>query len=132
MALELSYCTDADMKRAFEILSLCFGHEHPFIEAVYPLHDTPTGRAHGAERLLAMKKADPNTMFLKVTDTCTGIIIGMSKWNIYKGVIPDEVTKLEGNYWSSQEAKEVAEWYANDYLLLRNKAIRDSGGHLVC
>jgi hypothetical protein len=132
MVLKVEPCKDEDMKRAFELLSLSFGHEHPFIEAVYPLHDTPNGRADGAERLLAVKKADPNTTFLKATDTSTNTIIGMAKWNVYSNVIPAEVTKLEGDYWSNEEARELAEWYVSDYLRLRRKAIRDSGGNLVC
>jgi len=131
MALQLDLCTDSDMARAFELLSTSFGHEHPFIEAVYPAHGTPSGRASGAERLLAMKTSDRNTTFVKVTDTSTGEMIGMAKWNIYKGVVPEETRQLSGNYWDSENAKELAEWNSNTYLLPRRRAIRESGGNLV-
>ena len=132
MTLLLDHCNDEDMSRAFEIISTAFSHEHPYIEFVYPLHDTPTGRANGAERLLATKRADPHTTFLKATDTETGKIIGVAKWNVYNGVIPEEVRKLDGDYWNTEDERELAEWYMNDYLQLRRKAITDSGGNLVC
>lgn len=132
MALQLGHCTDEDMSRVFELVSISFGHEHPFIEAVYPAHDSPSGRADGAERLLAIKKADPHTKFLKVTDTSTGKVVGISKWNVYDKAVPEEVTKFEGDYWATEDAKELAEWHLNEYLKLRRKAIRDSGGNLVC
>jgi hypothetical protein len=50
---------------------------------------------------------------------------------VYDGEVPPEY-KLEGNYWKDQEEKD----YGNDlfaaYLAPRRKAIRDSGGNLVC
>jgi hypothetical protein len=132
MVLQLDHCTDADMARVFELVSISFGHEHPFIEAVYPGHETPSGRAHGTERMLAAKNGDPNTTFLKITDTSTGEIIGIAKWNVYDGVIPEEISKLGGDYWDTEDAKELAEWNYNEYVDLRRKAIRESKGNLVC
>lgn len=132
MALVIEHCSEEDMDRTFELLSLSFGHEHPLIEAIYPSHDTPSGRYDGAERLRATKNSDPHTTFLKVVDTSVDKIIGMAKWNIYNGVIPEEEGKLEGDYWATEEAKELAEWYTNEYTKLRRDAIKESGGNLVC
>lgn len=37
--------SDADMPRAFAIISKAFGHDHEYIEAVFPAHATDYGRA---------------------------------------------------------------------------------------
>jgi len=132
MALKVDQCTDADMPRVFEIISTSFEYDHPYINAVFPKHDTPKGRKHGAERMLAFKKEDPTTTFVKVTDTTTGTIIAIAKWHVFDGVIPEEEHGIAGNYWESQDARELAEWNSITFHQLRWKAIRDSGGHLVC
>jgi hypothetical protein len=131
MVLKLEVCSDADMARTFEIMSLAFGHEHPYIEAAYPAHHTPTGRALGSSRMLNAKKTDPSTTFLKVTDTDTGLMIAQAKWNVYKNNIPAEAD-LDGNFWDNNEEKEYAQLLCREYLIPRRKAIKDSGGNLVC
>ena len=131
MSFKLAVCSDADMPRFFAVVSDAFGHEHPYFDSVFPHHDTPSGRAAGAERLLTMKQSDPNSTFLKVTDLDTGVIVGVAKWIIWDGIVPDE-PQLSGDYWESGEAKE----YANDmlvgYMALRVKAVKHAGGHLAC
>lgn len=132
MVFKLDVASDEDMLRSFEILSLAFGHEHPYIEAAYPHHETPQGRAIGGSRLLAIKNSDPNTTFLKVTDTETNVIVAMAKWNIYQdNTIPDE-WELEGDFWANEEEKEYAQVLCREYLIPRRKAIRESGGNVVC
>ncbi|KAL9105501.1 MAG: hypothetical protein Q9227_009331 [Pyrenula ochraceoflavens] len=130
MAFRLAVCTDQDMDRAFTIISDSFGHEHPYIDYVFPHHDTAEGRRVGAERIRAMKNNDPNTTYLKVTDLSTGMIIAVAKWNVYDGVIPDEV-QLEGDYWENKDRKELAQEIFAGYLAPRRKAIRESGGKII-
>lgn len=130
MALKIEECNDTDMDRAFEIISSAFGHEHPFMESVFPLHATPQGRRLGGQRMLANKKADPNTTLLKVVDTSTGEVVAQAKWNIYDGSIPDEF-ELDGDFWESKNEKEYAQHMFREYLVPRRKAIRDLGGRLV-
>lgn len=101
MALKIEECNDLDMDRTFEIISSAFGHEQPFFESVFPMHATPQGRRIGSQRLLASKKVDPNTRFLKVVDTSNGNMIAQAKWNIYDGVIPDEF-ELDGDFLESE------------------------------
>ena len=124
-------CDDSDMLRTFEIISDAFGHEHPYIESVFPAHETPAGRASGGERMLAYKRADPNTTFLKLIDTKTGTMLATAKWNVYKGVIPPEL-ELDGDFWHSEDEKELAQYMFREYLVPRRKAICESGGNLVC
>ena len=131
MSHEVEICTDADMDRAFAIVSSSFGHEHPYIDACYPEHDTELGRKRGGERMLAIKNSDPNTTFIKVVDNSTGRMIALSKWNVYNETVPEEVD-LDGDFWQSQDDKEYAQHLFREYLVPRRKAIKDSGGRLVC
>ncbi|MCJ1347117.1 hypothetical protein MMC31_005338 [Peltigera leucophlebia] len=108
MAFKIEECNDTDMDRIFEIFSSAFGHEHPYIESVFPLHATPQGRRLGGQRMLAFKKADPNTTFLKVVETSTGDVVALAKWNISDGSIPDEF-ELDGDFWESENEKEYAQ-----------------------
>jgi len=89
MPLELAACTDGDMDRAFVIVSDAFGQEYPYINYVFPKHETLAGRRTGGNRLRALKNGDPNTTYLKITDTETGVMTAVAKWNIYDGIIPD-------------------------------------------
>lgn len=131
MPLKLETCTDTDMDRTFAIISSAFGHEHPYIDACFPNHDKEIGRKVGGERMLAMKRTDPNTTFIKVVDTQVGKIIAMAKWNIYDGTLPEEVD-VDGDYWQGQDDKEYAQYLFREYLVPRRRAIRESGGNLVC
>ncbi|KUJ14247.1 uncharacterized protein LY89DRAFT_708670 [Mollisia scopiformis] len=130
MGLKLEVCGDADMTRTFAIMSEAFGHEHPYIDAAFPEHDTPAGRASGGNRMLAIKHADPNTTFLKVTDIDTGLMIAQAKWNIYKNTIPPELD-LDGDFWENDEEKEYAQLLCREYLIPRRRAIKASGGNLL-
>lgn len=131
MPFKLELCTDADMAPTFAILSKAFGHEHPYIDAAFPQHDTPAGRAIGASRMLAIKHSDPNTTFIKVMDTDTGTMIAQAKWNIYRSTIPPEL-ELDGDFWENEEEKEYAQLLCGEYLIPRIRAIRESGGNLLC
>lgn len=132
MSFKLETCTDADMDRAFAVVSSAFGHEHPYIDAVFPDHDTEHGRKRGGERMLAIKNSDPNTTFIKVVDTLSGRMIALAKWNVYKdGTVPEE-GELEGEFWEEREEKEYARYLFREFLVPRRRAIRESGGRLVC
>ena len=131
MTFELAACTDADMDRAFAIISDAFGHEHPYIDYVFPKHDTSKGRQFGSERLRAIKNSDPNTCYLKVTYSVMKNIAAVAKWNIYDGVIPEEAA-LEGDFWASEEEKRLAQDYFAGYLMPRRREIKRAGGHLLC
>jgi hypothetical protein len=131
MPFHLSPSTTTDMPRTFEIISTTFGSQYPYIEAVYPAHSTPLGRARGAERLLAVKNADPCSNFLKVVDTDSEKIVAVAKWNIYQNNIPEE-KDLDGEWWNSEEEKEFARFMFRDYLVPRRGVIRELGGNVMC
>ena len=131
MSLQLSICEDRDMVDAFTVISTAFGHEHPYIDSLYPDHDQPFGRQRGGERLLNIKHADPNTTFLKVVDLDLNEIVGVAKWNVYNGVLPQESVP-DGPFWASQDEKELAQHMFQGYNVPRMKAITGSRGNLVC
>lgn len=131
MTLTVEVCTDADMARTFAIFSMAFGHEHPYIEAAFPAHETPAGREIGTARMLSIKNGDPTATYLKVVDTESGEMIAQAKWNIYKNTIPPEAD-LDGDFWENAEEKEYAQLLAREYLIPRRQAIKESGGNLVC
>ncbi|KAL8698018.1 MAG: hypothetical protein Q9224_002048 [Gallowayella concinna] len=119
------------MDRTFAIVSSAYGHEHTYFDAVYPGHDTPSGRKIGGDRLLATKHRDSWTTFLKVTDTDTGEMIAQAKWSIFDGVAPEDM-ELDGDYWEGDEEKEYARYMFWEFLGPRRAAIKASGGKLVC
>ncbi|PQE17189.1 N-acetyltransferase protein [Rutstroemia sp. NJR-2017a WRK4] len=109
MTLKVEVCSDADMARTFAILSEAFGHEHPYIEAAFPAHETPAGREIGAARMLSIKNADPTATYLKVIDTETE-------------------ADLDGDFWENTEDKEYAQLLCREYLIPRREAIKESDG----
>ncbi|KAF2875747.1 acyl-CoA N-acyltransferase [Massariosphaeria phaeospora] len=96
MPFTISECTDADMPRAFELLSLAFGHEHPYIESVFPAHATAEGRRVGGERFLEFRKADPLATKIKAVDVETGNMIGHARWIVCDGGLAPEF-ELDGS-----------------------------------
>ncbi|KAF2001409.1 hypothetical protein P154DRAFT_464335 [Amniculicola lignicola CBS 123094] len=130
MPFTILECTDSDMPRAFELLSIAFGHEHPYVESVFPAHETPEGRRTGGERLLGWRKGDPLAINMKAVDDATGKMIGHAKWIIPRGVVPPEFA-LGGEYWESGEEKEYAAWIFGQYLMPRRKVFKESGGNVV-
>jgi hypothetical protein len=81
--------------------------------------------------MLGFKQGDPYATFLKVVDEASGAFIAAAKWNIYKGIVPPEVD-VDGDYWESAEEKEFAQSLFRGYLMPRRRAIRETGGALVC
>ncbi|MCJ1233238.1 hypothetical protein MMC14_001193 [Varicellaria rhodocarpa] len=111
MALTLSFCEDADMHRFFEILTTAFGMGHEYINTI--------------------KTADPTGKFLKVTDSETGEIIGVAKWNVYDGDVPPEDGLGTTEFWESEDMAAYADALYRAYLVERRAAVRESSGHLL-
>ena len=131
MVLTIDVCEDADMHRFFEIFTTAFGTEHEYINVVFPGHDTPAGIILGGQRMLQIKATDPLASFLKVTDSETGEIIGIAKWNIYNGHIPPEDGLGTTEFWESEDMAAYADALYRAYLVERRAAVRKSSGHLL-
>jgi hypothetical protein len=130
-SFQVQPCTEADIPRVFEIISLAFDHDHEYMDSIFPAHDALEGRSVGAERILQIFHGDPYGHFMKVVDTDTGIVAGAAKWNIYeKGVIPPQPA-IDGNYWKSEEDKEFAQALFQGFFAPRQKIIEETNGELV-
>ncbi|KAI9659784.1 MAG: hypothetical protein M1821_001135 [Bathelium mastoideum] len=130
MVFQLGICSNSDCDRAFAVISAAFAHDHPYFDYTFPSHDTLAGRKAGAERTRTFKNSDPNTTYVKATDSGTGSIVGIAKWNVYDGVFPDEVG-LDGDYWENEDEKELANEMWAGYLVPRRTAIREEGRKVV-
>lgn len=86
--------------KSFVIFSDTFGHEHPYVECVFPHHGARAGITAGEESFRAMLDEDPKTTFIKATYPKTGVIVGFAEWDVYDGFIPEEVS-LNGDHWGS-------------------------------
>ena len=91
MPLKLETCSDADMDRAFAVISAAFGRKHPYQNTIFPDYDIELGRKTEAKRILVIKKSDPNTTFIKVVDIEIDKMIALGKWNVFNGMVPEEV-----------------------------------------
>ena len=124
---------DADMYRIFEICSLAFARNEPFVDAIWPNHWTDAGRMQGADRFKHIKNTDPIATYLKAIDAATGEIMGMAKWKVYDNHLPD-LSKPDGensDYWDTKEDQAFAEAMTEDFMKTRNAAITRTGGNIV-
>lgn len=133
MDIKVSIADEADLDRLFEISSQAFARNEPFFDLCYPNHWTPIGRQAGGQRFRAIRNTDPNTVFLKGIDTRTGRIVGMAKWIVYKSdFLPDLTPKpLTGEYWKTDEERELCDEVVQLFLRTRNTAIEQSRGNLL-
>jgi hypothetical protein len=126
MSVVVGLCDDADMDRIFHIVSDTFKHDEPYIDAVYPKHDTPAGHIQGKNRMLEQKHSDPTVRCLKATDTRTGKIIGQANWLCLEDKhVKDE---LEGNFWDDNDEKEFAQQLYAQFAVCRREAVRAASG----
>lgn len=111
----------ADISCAFEIISLAFGHDHDYMDAIFPAHDTLEGRRAGSERILQIFYGDPHGHFMKVVDIDTGCVAGAAKWNIYEGGKAPPQPATEGGYWKSKGDIQFAEVLLHKFFALRQR-----------
>ena len=137
MSFIMSRCTpDDDWTHLFTIVADAFGLEHPYFDFLFPSHTTSEGRKNGGVRLKQEFESNPRANFFKMTVTKSGPdqgkVVGIAKWLIFDdGVVPER-GELTGNWWASEEDKELAAYTAGKYTDPRWDAIRASKGHLVC
>ena len=126
MSVVVELCSDGDMDRVFHIVSDTFKHDEPYIDAVYPKHDTPAGHIQGRNRMLEQKRTDSTVWCIKATDTRTGKIIGQANWLC----IEDKRVKdrLEGDYWDNEDEKEFAQHLYSQFAVCRRKAVQSASG----
>jgi len=128
---EIHRCTEEDIPRVFELVSLSFGHDHEYMDAIFPHHDTPAGRKAGSERLLKSFHEDTHGIFLKLVDTESGAIAAAAKWNIYNGGPVPPQPELDGDYWTTEDDKEFAKGMFKEFFTARQGLIKETKAHLA-
>ncbi len=135
MSTQALEAEDADMDRIFEICSLAFARNEPFFDATWPNHWTEAGRKQGGERMKKIKNTVPSTTFLKAVDI-TGKIIGMAKWNIHTGDIPDftkedSERKAAKGLWNDEFEDAYVNELIDGFMIERRAALVRNGGRMV-
>lgn len=130
MSFILAPAEDADMPRLFEITSLAFKHNEPFWDAMYPHHDTPSGRQQGGARFVKAKHADPNTLYLKAVDASSGEIAGFAKWNVFRNRFQPPA-RAEGDFWDSPDDKEYCQHLMTEFNRDRIAYLKSTEGNAV-
>ena len=121
MPIVVELCDDADIDRVFCIVSDTFKHDEPYIDAVYPKHETPGGRIQGSRRMLDQKRNDSTASYIKAVDTQTGKVIGQANWlYIESGSVKDQ---LDGDFWDDEDAKEFAQNMYAQFAACRRNAV---------
>ncbi|KAL8747280.1 MAG: hypothetical protein Q9190_000824 [Brigantiaea leucoxantha] len=77
-SVAVGLCDDIDIDHGFRVVSRTFKHDEPYIDAVYPRHDTLEGFIQGRDRMLKQKHSDQIIKFVKATDSNAGKIIGLA------------------------------------------------------
>jgi GNAT superfamily N-acetyltransferase len=130
-SFEVQRCTEADIPRVFEIVSLAFANDHEYVDAVFPAHNTPAGRKAGSERMLQLFHGDPYGNFVKCVDIETGTIAAAAKWNFYNGGEVPAQPAIDGDYWVNEEEKEFAQCIFHSFFAPRQCVIEETSAHLA-
>lgn len=126
MPVKVDICDNEDIDRVFSIMSETFKHDEPYIDTVYPKHETAAGHVQGRDRMLEQKTSDPTVRYIKATDLDTGKIIGQANWLcLDKDTVKDH---LEGDFWPTEDDKEFAYQLYAQFVVYRCDAIRSANG----
>ncbi|KAL8891579.1 MAG: hypothetical protein Q9192_005725, partial [Flavoplaca navasiana] len=107
--------TPTSIPTIISIISTTFAHNAPIVDALYPHHDLPHGRASAIASLTKEFESKPNARFLMAVDEETGEVVGQANWLIVtagegrKGKGKGEEGLGEG-VWDNGEEREWAEW----------------------
>ncbi|KAL9614716.1 MAG: hypothetical protein Q9204_008817, partial [Flavoplaca sp. TL-2023a] len=93
------------------IISTTFAHNAPIVDALYPHHDLPHGRASAIASLTREFESKPHARFLMAVDEETGEVVGQANWLIFTA--GEERMGEEGllgeGAWDNGEEREWAE-----------------------
>ncbi|KAI9700956.1 MAG: hypothetical protein M1820_006601 [Bogoriella megaspora] len=132
--IDVTLCSDEDIPTCFQIISKSFAHNSPFVDISYPNHDTPSGQAKGSKRLLAWKKEEPTSYFLRATtraiDSNDERIIGLAIWTYMKEPPPSDIAVLEDveDVWPDENDREFMKRMWREFVVPRSQAVEQSGG----
>ena len=129
MPLSVELCSDSDIDEVFRIISEAFKDTQPAVNAIFPRHQLPDGRAIGTKRLLRMKQTDHTARFLKAIDTESGKIIGQAVWLLVNNPAVLE-EPLEEDVWDGDDEKEFSQLLLTQLMAPRIEAAKSLDGML--
>jgi hypothetical protein len=103
-----------------------FGTHYEFVNALYPNHDTPSGRKAIAAKFRLMHKAATNTYWIKAVVTASGKAAGLAMWtSIEREENKPPEKDLDGppGTWPSEEMKEYCRAMHRDVVAGRRRLI---------
>ena len=133
MPLTVEFCSDKDFTLSLmDIIFDAFGGRSALMNAVHPENDTRAGREK-AQKFLYLLSTNPGQLWLKVVESETGEIVGVSQWAVYKDEKP-QLTVLTGPAmnWNTAEDQEWAQALYASLLENRLQYIGPDPGAVVC
>lgn len=132
--VSIGLCSDEDLPACFSAMAKGFDHDAPFFDIYYPGHDTPVGQSRGSERLLAWKKAAPESTFLKAilrsAPEDPDKVIGFAVWTLMKEPPSPDLDELEdiNNVWPDASDAEYMRRLWRKYVIPRSNVVASSKG----
>jgi hypothetical protein len=130
--ISISLLSDEEIPECARLLSKSFGHDAPFVDIYFPSHDTTSGQASLAKRLLAWKRTVPESAFLKATFESKGqaFIVGFGIWTLMHTPPCAELDKVEdvGNVWPKEDDREFMSRLWSKYVIPRTQTVQESAG----
>lgn len=133
-SVDVALLSDEEIPTCFQVLSKSFGHDAPFVDVYFPVHDTLSGQEQGSKRLTVWKQTSEDSTFLKaVTRTGHGDqerIVGFAIWTYMKEAPPAELTKAENveEVWPDGNDREFMTRLWRSYVIPRTQVIEESCG----
>ncbi|KAL9038887.1 MAG: hypothetical protein Q9180_002862 [Flavoplaca navasiana] len=120
--------TPTSIPTIISIISTTFAHNAPIVDALYPHHDLPHGRASAIASLTKEFESKPNARFLMAVDEETGEVVGQANWLIVTSGEGKQEEGLGEGVWDDGEEREWAEWLYGGLVRQREGFIREVCG----
>ncbi|KAF2008735.1 hypothetical protein BU24DRAFT_359683 [Aaosphaeria arxii CBS 175.79] len=107
-------------------------HPNGFVDACWPRNLAPEAQSVHASGFIAHKGFDPTVQWVKVTDTGTGDIIGVSQWLIIKDEKPPEFD-FDGppGTWKDEKERLYAQDIYRSFVRYRRDVLRSNNLPIV-
>ena len=130
MPISIGLCSDSDIDRVFTIVSDAFGRTEPYINFVFPNHDSPRGHEQARSRLRDLRNSDPTARLLKAVDNSSGDIIGQANWLICEKTLGN--ARLRNDlYWDDDEDRIFAQELYDQFKVHRTAFVEACKGPVL-
>jgi len=129
--------SDEEIPASFQLVSKSFSHDAPFIDNLFPGHDTPSGQVQGSKRFALWKQSSKTSTFLKAVKQADqegeNQIIGFAVWTYLKEAQPRKLEEVENveEVWPDKANREFMARLWSEFMQPRSQVIRDLHGQGV-